>query len=63
MISSRCAVKLLYPTMVVESVAWVHSIYVLEIIHLNTKWPPVQNAGVAAAWSLLVLIVINALHS
>jgi hypothetical protein len=56
-------VKLLYSTVVVESVAWVHSMYVLEIIHLNTKSRPVQNAGVAAAWSLLVLIVINALHS
>jgi hypothetical protein len=37
MISSHCAVKLLYPTVVVESVAWVHSIYVFEILYLNTK--------------------------
>jgi hypothetical protein len=37
MISSHYAVKLLYPTVVVESIAWVHSIYVLEILHLNTK--------------------------
>jgi hypothetical protein len=37
MISSHYVVKLLYPTLVVESVAWVLSIYVLEILHLNTK--------------------------